>query len=337
MHVFVTGATGVLGHRLVERLADRGYQVSGLVRDDEGADLVEARGGTPRRGDVLDQSSLERAIDSDVDCVVHAATAIPTSDKPTDDEWARNDRIRLEGAKNLVAVAGDQIERVLFPSVVWVARPPDGSPFDEESPRRPDRSTRSAAETETFIEEAGTEHDFEVAVLRYGFFYGPDAAHTGKFGEQLLSGDLPVVGGGILGRNDAKLSLVHADDAALAAADAIDAECTGTYHVVDDEPVTVATLFGAFADKLDADRPSRIPGWLAKFFVGKATVTTMTTPMLTTNDRFEAATAWEPQYPTYREGLDQIVETWEADGTLTALRAGESPDAGRSPFVGESA
>jgi nucleoside-diphosphate-sugar epimerase len=135
MKVFSSGATGVLGHRLVERLAERGNDVVGLARDDDGAALVEERGGDLRRGDVLERETLERAIDDDADAIVHAATAIPTATKPTDEDWARNDRVRLAGARNLVDVAGDAVDRFLFPSIVWVARQPDGSPFDEDAER----------------------------------------------------------------------------------------------------------------------------------------------------------------------------------------------------------
>lgn len=77
MKVFVTGATGVLGRRAVERLADRGHEVHGLARDDAGASLVESCGGSPRRGDVLNPTSVGRAIDDDVEAIVHAATSFP--------------------------------------------------------------------------------------------------------------------------------------------------------------------------------------------------------------------------------------------------------------------
>ena len=315
MRVFVTGATGVLGRRLVERLTDRGHGVVGLVRDDRGADLVEACGGTPRRGDVLDPDSLSGATEG-ADAVVHAATAIPTSTKPTEEDWVLNDRVRLEGARNLLAESGDDVERFLFPSVVWVARQPDGSTFDEDADRNPDRSTRSAARVEDLLAEAGADRGFDVTVLRCGFFYAPDAAHTRQFGRDLLAGDMPIVGGGLLGRRDAELSLVHADDAARAFAEAIDAEASGTYHVVDDEPVTTATLLSALADRLDAPSPSRVPGWLARFFVGTETVATLTNPMPTTSERFRQDVGWEPRYPSYREGLDQVVATWLDDGTF---------------------
>ena len=328
MKVFVSGATGVLGKRVVQLLADRGHGVSGLVRDEAGERLVARRGGEPRRGDVLDRDSVARAVPDDVDVVVHAATAIPTSEKPSDEEWTLNDRVRLEGAKNLAAVAGDAAERFLFPSVVWVARQPDGSRFDETAERHPDRATRSAAETEEYLREAGDARAFDVTILRNGYFYAPDGAYTRRFAENLLTGDLPKIGGGVLGRRDAKLSMLHADDAGRAFADAVEAEVAGLYHVVDEEPVTFADYVSHFADLLDAPEPRRMPGWLVRFFVGKEAVNMLTKPMPTSADRFRADVGWEPEYPTYREGLAGVVDAWREDGTLADLRGAATADAG---------
>lgn len=325
MSVFVTGATGVLGSRLVKRLADQGHDVIGLVRDDAGVTLLEERGGESRRGDVLDPDSLGRAMDEEVDAIVHAATAIPVKTKPTEEDWARNDRVRLEGAKNLLDVA-DDFERFVFPSAVWLARQPDGSPFDEESERHPDRATRSAAEVEDLLQERAASDGFDATILRCGFFYAPDADHTRSWGEQLRAGDLPIVGGGLLGRRDAAFSFLHADDAARAFVAALEADASGVYHVVDDEPVTVAEFFETFANLLDAPEPSRIPGWLARFFVGKVTAETLTSPMPTSNERFHREVGWEPAYPTYREGLAQVVETWREDGPLREVGAEPADD-----------
>lgn len=314
MNILVAGATGMLGHRLVERLVDRGHEVRGLSRGPDGDDLVESRGGVPVRGDVLDRGSLEQAAEN-VDVVVHAATALPVKTKPSDEDWKRNDRVRLEGARNLVA-ATDNLETILFPSVVWLARQPDGSVFDEDADRHPDRATQSAAEVEDYLQETAAKHGFDATILRFGFFYAPDAEHTHQFGKQLLSGDLPVVGGGLLGRRDAELSFLHADDAALACADALEADATGLYHVVDDEPVTAAAFFTELAERLDTSDPSRVPGWLAKFFVGTVTAELLTSPMSTTSDRFQRDVDWEPRYPTYRKGLKQVVDTWKNSGML---------------------
>lgn len=319
--VFVAGATGVLGRRLVERFADRGHRVAGLTRDAEGDRVVEARGGEPRRGDVLDRGSLVAAAEG-ADVVVHAATAIPTATKPSRADWAPNDRVRREGTEHLVAAAAAVgASRVLLQSVVWVARQPDGSAFDEDAPTHPDATARSALDAERTTEDGAAEHGFEAVVLRGGWFYAPDAPHTREFGARLRDGTLPVVGGGLLGRRDARLSLVHADDVAAAFVAAAEGRATGTFHVVDDEPVTLATFLRAFASRLDAPEPRRIPGWLARFVVGGDAVRFLTNPMPTSNERFRAAFDWAPRYPTYREGLDQVVEAWSEE----ARRGGAVP------------
>ena len=330
MKVFVTGATGVLGHRLVDRLTDGDHDVVGLARDESGERTVEESGGTARRGDVLELETLERAVDDDVDVLVHAATAIPDSTKPSEAEWERNDRVRLEGMENLLDVAPAGVERVLFPSVVWVARQPDGSEFDETAERHPDRATRSAAEVEDLLDRRAAEDGFDAAVLRCGFLYAPDARDTREWAERLSDGDLPVVGGGPLGRRNAELSFVHADDAATAFVAAVEAGASGTYHVVDDESVTGAAFFEHFADLLDASEPGRVPAWLARFFVGKVAAKLLASPMPTSSERARRELDWEPEYPTYREGLREVVETWRADGTLAELR-GESPVEASAP------
>jgi nucleoside-diphosphate-sugar epimerase len=336
MTVFIAGATGVLGRRLVDRLADRGYEVVGLARDASGERLVERHGGTARRGDVLESETLATAVPDDVEVLIHAATAIPDSTKPSDEEWTRNDRVRLQGVKNLLDVAPSGLQHVLFPSVVWVARQPDGSRFDETADRHPDRATRSAAEVEELLERRGTTADFDATVLRCGFLYAPDARDTREWGRRLLDGDLPIVGGGILGRQDAELAFVHADDAAAAFVAAIETESTGVYHVVDDRPVTGATFFETFAALLDAPEPSRVPAWLARFFIGKINADGLTSPMPTTNEKARRELGWEPEYPTYRDGLKQVVETWDADGTLAELHPESTAETtSRSP--GEAA
>ena len=322
MKVFIAGATGVLGYRLAERLSDRGHEVIGLTRDEEGDDLVERRGGTPRRGDVLDQESLTDAV-SDADVIVHAATSIPTKRKPTADDWSRNDRVRVEGARNVVAAAVDAgVTRVLFPSVVWVARQPDGSSFNETAPRHPDQTTQSAADAEDVLHEASQTHGLDIGILRCGFFYAPDSAQTRQFAQYLLSRLLPIIGGGVFGRQDAELSLLHADDAARAFADATESDATGCWHVVDEEPVTLARFLRTFAELLNAPEPFRVPAWLARPLVGRDTVRMLTRPMPTSNDTFKREIEWEPMYPTYQEGLQQVVETWINDGTLRETENG---------------
>lgn len=316
MRIFIAGATGVLGRRIVDECTDRGHEVVGLTRDDRGDTIVRERGGEPHRGDLFDRDSLVEGT-AGAEVVVHAATKIPTDTNPDDEDWALNDRVRREGTENLVAAAAAAgADRFVMQSIVWVARRPDGSEFDETADPNPDRTTESALDAERLVSEAADEHGFDPVVLRGGYFYAPDAAHTRMFGEDLLSRGLPIIGGGLLGRRDARLSFIHVDDAGSAFAAAAEGEATGTFHVVDDEPATWATFLRAFADRLDAPSPRRIPAWLARLFVDEHLVNLLVCPMPTTNERFREAFDWTPAYPTYREGLNQVVTRWHETGTI---------------------
>lgn len=323
MKVFITGATGVLGKRLVAELANRGHDPVGLVRDDEGAQLVEQNGGRPIHGDLFDVDSLVDAADG-ADAVVHAATNLPTKTKTEAEDWEQNDRVRVEGGKiALEAAARIDAEQFLTHTVVWAYRNEDGSAFDEDATPNTDRTTASVIDSEKAVREAGEAHGFDTSILRYGWFYGPDSGQIHSIAENLLANDLPVIGDGLTGRRGVTtISLIHTEDAARAMADAIEADASGVWHVVDDEPVTTDEFFAEFARLLNVDEPGRIPGWLAKFFVGEDMVRFLTNSFPTMNDRFVDEVGWEPKYPTYRGGLKAIVDTWLEDGRLVVTDDG---------------
>jgi len=321
MQTFITGATGVLGRGIVDQLTERGHRVTGVVRDDAGEATVEASGGRPVRADLFDADALADAARG-ADVVIHAATSLPTKTKIAADDWAENDRVRLEGGQAaLNAAESIDAERFVTHSVVWAYRNGDGSPIDVDSAPNPDRTTRSAVEFERHLDDAAD--GLDTVVLRYGWLYGPESGQTRSVAQTLLDGDLPVIGGGLTGRaGETVVSPIHTVDAAGAMVAAAEAGLDGTYHVVDDEPVTTDAFFGEFANRLDVDEPGRIPGWLARFFVGGDMVRFLTNDFPTSNDRFVEATGWSPRYPTYRAGIETIVETWLDEGQLVVTDDG---------------
>lgn len=306
----------MLGRRLVAELTRRGHEVAALTRDERGDALIRELDGEPHRGDVLDIDSIRTGVEG-ADVVVNAATKIPTGAKPSEDEWRMSDRVRCVGTRNLVdaAVAAD-VERFVQQSVVWVARQPDGSRFDETSLPHSDPSTRSERYAERIITDSAVTHQFELVILRGGWFYAPDATHTRTYGEQLLTRKLPIIGGGPLGRRDAILSYLHVDDAARAFVAAIEGDATGTFHVVDDRPSSYASFVRTFADRLDAPSPRRLPAWVAKVAVGDRLLTLLTRSMPTSNEKFRETFDWSPEYPTIQEGIDDVVTRWRETGEI---------------------
>ncbi|HLQ26361.1 MAG TPA: NAD(P)-dependent oxidoreductase [Acidiferrobacterales bacterium] len=309
MKVFIAGATGVLGRRLVRLLHERGHSVIGLQRRPANEPVIRGLGAESRPGDLFDVDALAHAAEG-ADVIVHAATAIPTGRRVTPPDFALNDRIRTEGTRALAA-AKVGARGFLFQSIVWVATPPDGSPFDERSPVGHNPLYRSTIAGEAIAHEAGEKFGFAAGVLRCGWFYAPDSAHTRFMGKEIARRRLPIIG-----RGDAAWSLIHVDDAASAFAAVVAAPHRGLWHVVDDVPVPVAEFLRHFAERLAARPPFRVPTWLARLVAGNYAVGLLTTSIRTSNARFRKDFGWTPRYPSYREGLEQIVAAWRGEGFL---------------------
>lgn len=311
MKIFIAGATGVLGRRLIRQFRERGHSVIGMARNAKNETTIRSLGGESRAADLFDAESLTRAADG-ADVVIHAATAIPTSAKPRPEDWKWNDRIRRDGTRALGrAAAKVGAKQFLVQSITWVARPVDQSAFDESSPLRPDPNIQSAADMETMAREDGATYGFGVAILRCSWFHSADSGHSRLFGQQLAAGRMPIIGAG-----DAIWSFVHLDDAANAFVVAAEAGRSGLWHVTDDQPVTSGEYLRNLAQQIGAPEPRRVPRWIARIVAGKAAVDFMASSTRTSNARFRRDFNWKPRYPSYRESLDQIVGEWRRENFL---------------------
>ena len=72
MRIFITGATGFIGSRVVSALLARGHQVTGLVRSEEAAQRLKDKGATAQRGTLEDPQAWIAGIDQ-CDAVIHTA------------------------------------------------------------------------------------------------------------------------------------------------------------------------------------------------------------------------------------------------------------------------
>src|ERR1700726_2578325 len=234
MKVFIAGASGVLGRRLTRQLTARGHSVIGQVRSAKAESVVKAAGGEPRHADLFDAESLAKAAEG-CDTVIHAATAIPVKQKTAPGEWAMNDHIRRKGTRCLTeAPAKIGAKTYLQQSIAWVAGPKDESPFDEDSPVLPEPAIQSAIDSEAIAREAESAEGFTVSILRGGFFYDSESAHTRMLADALRKRQMPIIGGG-----EAMWAIIHTDDAASAYVAAAEKPRSGVWHIVDNELVEV--------------------------------------------------------------------------------------------------
>jgi nucleoside-diphosphate-sugar epimerase len=155
MRVFLAGATGVLGRRLLPLLVEKGHEVHGLTRSTDKAALVEELGGIPVVCDAFDRAGIVEAVTRIApDVILHELTDLPDSAADLPARRAANARIRIEGTANLIAAArAAGRPALLAQSVAWTMSDEVGA--------------RGVATLEAGILEYGG------VVLRYGQFYGP--------------------------------------------------------------------------------------------------------------------------------------------------------------------
>lgn len=157
MRIFVAGATGVLGSRVVPLLLAQGHTVAGLTRSAGRGALVTAMGAEPVVCDVFDRPGLATAVAGAApDLVLHLLTDLPDDRAELPGRLTGNARIRIEGTANLLAAVATSRSgpvRVLAESVAWAM--PSGYGADAV-----------AALEQSVLAADGV-------VLRYGQLYGP--------------------------------------------------------------------------------------------------------------------------------------------------------------------
>jgi nucleoside-diphosphate-sugar epimerase len=153
LRIFLAGATGVIGIRLLPLLLAAGHTVAGMTRSPDKAGQLLALGALPVVCDVFDAAAFTRAVTEFApDAVLHQLTDLPDRPGQLPEFTARNDRIRTEGTRNVVAAAEAAGARhLLAQSIAW--RPPGRGEALDEHERR--------------VLSAGG------VVVRYGQLYGP--------------------------------------------------------------------------------------------------------------------------------------------------------------------
>ena len=306
MRVFVAGAAGVIGRALVPRLVAAGHEVTGTTRSAGRADAIAAAGATPAVVDALDADALRAAVEAArPEAIVHELTSLPARYEPRrSDFYDATNRLRGEGTRNLLAGALAAGTRRFVCQSLGFAYAPRERPevLDEEAPLRVGMKgalgdgMRVIAEMERSVLEAG---GIDGVVLRYGWFYGPGTYHgqDGSITREVRRRRFPVIGSGA-----GLLSFVHVDDAAAATVAATERGAPGIYNVVDDDPGAMRDWLPAFAESIGAPRPRRVPVWLARLVAGPIAAAATVQPGAS-NAKAKRELAWQPRWPSWREGF----------------------------------
>ncbi len=219
MRVFLAGAAGVIGRRLMPLLVLMGHQVTGATRSLEKASRIEAMCGQPVVVDVFDADALTKAVvRARPDVVIHQLTDLPSGPGTPGYEHAlkRNAHLRTEGTRNLMAAAqAAGVKRVIAQSIAFVYAPGKGPRHESDPLDTGAEGLRGLTVPGVVALEQAVLGASGIAgiVLRYGYFYGP-----GTWNEQ-----------------PAKPPSVHIDAAAHAALLALERGAPGIYNIAEDD------------------------------------------------------------------------------------------------------
>jgi nucleoside-diphosphate-sugar epimerase len=315
MRVFVAGASGAIGTRLVPQLLDRGHEVIGTSRSPRSAERLRALGAEPIMLDLLDARAVRQAVlETEPDAIVHQATALADVrfSKNLDRTFAQTNRLRREGTDALLAAALKAgVPRFVAQSFANFRYAREGGPVKTEddpldsTPVEPMRETSAAM---TYLDEAVTASGG--IALRYGSFYG--APNDGLL-EPVRKRQFPIVGNG-----GGVSSFIHLDDAAGATVLALEHDGPAIYNIVDDEPAPVREWLPVLANALGAKPPRNFPVWLARPVAGEAGVMLGTEARGASNERAKRELGWSLRYSTWRQGFVEVYSK-PAAATVTAI------------------
>ena len=218
MRIFLAGAAGAIGRRLVPLLVRAGHEVTGTTRSAaKGNDLAQA-GVSPVVLDVFDARQVSAAIcAAHPEAIIHQLTDLPREFDETRivASYPNNARIRTEGTRNLLAAAQAARARRFIVQSIAFAYAPGATPHLETDPLNLADPTRAvtvkgaAAMEQEVLLAAG----LDAIVLRHGLLYGPGTWY-----------EMP-----------SRRPALHVDAAAQAALLAVSRGEPGVYNIANDD------------------------------------------------------------------------------------------------------
>ena len=314
MRVFVAGASGAIGTRLVPQLIVRGHEVIGTFRSPGNGERLQSLGAEAISLDLLDAQAVRAAVlRAKPEAIIHQATALANArfGRKLDSTFAPTNRLRTEGTDALLAAAREAgVRRFIAQSFANYRYAREGGPIKtEDDPLDPDppASTRQTNAAMRHIDEAVTAAGGYA--LRYGGFYGADNDQLVKLVRRRY---FPIIGDG-----GGVLSWIHLDDAAAATVLALEHEGAGIYNIVDDEPAPAREWLPVLANAVGAKPPRRVPPWLARHIGGADGVTMMSEARGASNAKAKRELGWTLRYPSWRQGFGATYEPLAAGSDVS--------------------
>jgi nucleoside-diphosphate-sugar epimerase len=313
LSIFVAGATGVLGRRVVPQLVEAGYHVTAVGRSEGTRSQLARAGAKPVELDLFDATAVHQAV-AGHDVVINLATSVPLVPQAFfPGAWRMTSRIRTYASANLVeaALAGGA-RRYIQESFAPIYPDCGDQWIDERTPPHPARYNRAVLNAEAAARRFTGQGRMGVA-LRFAYFYGPDSPMTLQTIQFVQRGWAPV-----FGAPDGYFPSVSHDDAAAAVVGALDVPA-GIYNVTDDEPLERREYADSLAYALGVPSPRIPPRWIVKLMGSMGE--TLARSQRVSNRKLKAESGWSPMYPSMREGWQAVLESIDTGNQMSMVES----------------
>lgn len=303
MKVFVAGATGVLGRRVVQRLTGQTISVVALSRSANNSALLKNWDVEIREADLFNKEQLVEATKG-CDAILHLATSVSKKVKPRLSDWKLNDKIRIEGTANLIEAAkANGIKRFICAGITGLYAQQNGGWVSTLTPL-PDSQVPTVASAISMEKMICDQMPDRSVIIRFGNFYSVDDFHTKNLVATILKGRMPMIGKG-----DFYTNYIHLDDAADAIVFTLkhfEALKGNIVNATDGKPVLYSEMINTLYSILTNKKAFYLPAFLAKCLIGKTGFAFLTNSYRVGPDPL--LNGWKPKYTDFVKTISEAIE-----------------------------
>jgi 2-alkyl-3-oxoalkanoate reductase len=303
MKIFVIGGTGLVGSYLLPRLVEKDNEVFALTRTEDKIERIKKLGACGILGDIRNPQVFKKDLPDKLDIIV--LLAMPSVKPGHRMTKKRKEELRKE-TNDFFRNSMDLAIHYNIPIIL-----PSGTSFRTENDEIADETwpilriglTEIGKDTDEMVNQAIKTQNPKVIQLLYGKIYG----NGGLF--RLMYNMMEKGRSKIIGKGDNCIPNIHASDAASAIIKAVEKLPIGEKLIIaDDTAVTQKDFTIYMAELMNKKLPGHIPAFIIRLVLGKDFYEIIRLNCKVSNAKAKRLLDWKPDYPSYKEGLEETIK-----------------------------